>query len=92
MNRNPQGNSDNNTNHKNKKKYQKIPPEVSAELRIIHQKFGVQLKGLLKQYPLYPKTSIYRYSLKPLVKLKYKRKFGKGRSRKLTDRHERSVI
>ena len=71
MNRNSQGNNDNNNNnnnnnHKNKKKYQKMPLAVSVELRIMHQKFGVGLKELLKQYPQYPKTSIYRHSLKPL--------------------------
>ena len=62
MNRNPRVNSDNNNNHKNKSKYQKMPLEVSVELRIMHQKFGVELKGLLKQYPQNPKTSIYRHS------------------------------
>ena len=99
MNRNPQVNSDddnnnnNNNNDKNKKRYQKMPLEVSVELRIMHQKFGVKLKELLKQYPQYPKTSIYRHSLKPLGELKEdKRKFGKGRPRKLTERDERSVI
>ena len=94
MNRNSQGNNDNNSNiHKNKKKYQKMPLAVSVELRIMHQKFGVGLKELLKQYPQYPKTSIYRHSLKPLGESKEeKRKFGKGRPRKLTERDKRSVI
>ena len=102
MNRNPQVNSDddndnnnnnNNNNDKNKKRYQKMPLEVSVELRIMHQKFGVKLKELLKQYPQYPKTSIYGHSLKLLGELKEdKRKFGKGRPRKLTEQDERSVI
>ena len=94
MNKNSQGNNDNkNNNHKNKKKYQKMPLAVSVELRIMHQKFGVGLRELLKQYPQYPKTSIYRHSLKPLGELKEdKRKFGKGRPRKLTERDKRSVI
>ena len=60
--------------------------EVSVELRIMHQKFGVQLKELLKQYRQHPKTSIYRYSLKPFGELKQdKRKFRKGCPRKLTE-------
>ena len=50
MNRNLQGNNHLNNNHKNKKKYQKLLFEVSVELRIRHQKFGVQLKDLLKRY------------------------------------------
>ena len=70
-----------------------MPLAVSEELRIMHQKFGVGLKELLKQYPQYPKTSIYRHSLKRLGELKEdKREFGKGRPRKLTERDKRSVI
>ena len=70
MNRNPQVNSDNNNNHKNKKRYQKMSLEVPVELRVMHQKSGVKLKELLKQYPQYPKTSIYQHSLKLLGELK----------------------
>ena len=44
--------------------------KVTVELRIMRQKFGVQLKELLRQYPQYSKTSIHRHSLKPLGKLK----------------------
>ena len=70
-----------------------MPLEVSVELRIMHQQFRVELKELLKQYPQYPKTSIYQHSLKPLGELKEdKRKLGKGCPRKLTERDKKSVI
>ena len=62
MNRDLQGNNNknnNNNNHKNKKIYQNIPLEVPVELQMMYQKFEVQLKELLKQYPQYPQTSIH---------------------------------
>ena len=70
-----------------------MPLEVAVELRIMHQQFGVELKELLKQYPQYPKTSIYQHSLKLLGELKEdKRKLGKGCPEKLTERDKKSVI
>ena len=44
----------------------------------MHQKFGVKLKEMLKQYSQYPKTSIYQHSLKPLGELKERTKESLG--------------
>ena len=63
-----------------KKTYAKVPDEISLEIRIQYQKFGVPLKDLSKQYPSYPKTTIYRHATKKICEVRYdKRKDNKGR-------------
>ena len=78
---------------KEKKKYTKLPLDVSIHLRYLHQDKGVPLKDLLKRYPQYSKTNIYRHSKKKIGENSVdNRKQNKGRPRKLTERDDRQII
>ena len=56
---------------------------------LLHQKFGVPLKDLFKQYPQYPKTSIHQHAKKiPGTIETDQQKFSKGRQKSLNERDE----
>ena len=76
------------------KKLSIIPPHVSFRLRYLYQDKGIKGKELLKLYPEFSKTSIYRHAKKPIdsTEVVDKRKFNKGRPKILTIREERKVI
>ena len=77
---------------KEKKKYSKIPLDVSIHLRYLHQDKGVPLKDLRKRYPKFSKTSIHRHSQKKIGEnVIDKRKQNRGRPRKLSERDERHL-
>ena len=46
--------------------YTTMPPEVSLLVRYLHQEKGETLKNLLKLYPQYARTTMYRHVKKPL--------------------------
>lgn len=74
-------------------KYNKIPVEVSVHLRYLHQDKGERLEDLMKRYPEYPRTSIYRHSKLPIkTKLIDRRHCNKGRPRLLNDRDNRKIL
>lgn len=78
-----------------KSNYKKVSLEESVQIRVLHQKFGMGLPALQKQFQHLPKTTIYRHSKKPLGgsnPMIDKRHGNQGRPRKLSSRDERSVI
>ena len=56
------------------KVYAYITPEVSKELRYLHQSKGIKGKDLVKEYPQYTKSSIYAHMKKNIDD-----KYGDGR-------------
>ena len=72
----------------------KIPPHVSFRLRYLYQDKGLRGKELLRLYPEFSRTSIYRHVSKSLSSEVFEdgRKQNKGRPKKLTIREERSVL
>ena len=73
--------------------YKKIPLAVSLHLRYLHQDGGCKLPELLKRYPEYSRTTIYRHSRLPIQVLNEdKRHLNKGRPCKLTDRDNRKIV
>lgn len=74
-------------------KYQKIPDKVSIHLRYLSQDKGLILPELVKRYPNYSRTSIYRHSRLPIEEDKVdSRHSNKGRPRKLSERDVRKLI
>ena len=47
----------------------KIPPDVSVYLRYLYQDARIRGKALLRRFPQYSKTSIYRHAKKPIGEL-----------------------
>ena len=72
----------------------KIPPHVSFRLRYLFQDKGVRGKELLKLYPEYPRTSLYRHAIKSVdsTQVVPKSKFNKGRPKNVSLREERIVL
>lgn len=72
----------------------KIDDKMSILLRTLHQENGVSCYELVKRYgKQYAERSIYRHAKKPLQESTVdKRKYNKGRPRKLTPRMERIII
>ena len=62
-----------------------IPPHVSLRLGYLFQGKGVGGKELLKLYPEYSRISLYRHAVKSVdsKQVADKRKFNKGRSKKV---------
>ena len=50
---------------KTKKKYKKLPLEVSIHLKYLHQDLGFSLAQIYKRYQSYAKTSIFRHMKLP---------------------------
>ena len=72
----------------------KIQPHVSFRLRYLFQDKGVTGKELLKLYPEYSRTSLYQHAVKSInsTQIVDKRKFNKGRPKKVSLREERIVL
>ena len=72
----------------------KIPPHVSFRLRYLFQDKGVRGKELLKLYPEYSGTSLYRHAVKSIdsIQIFDKRKFNKGTPKKVSLREERIIL
>ena len=64
----------------------KIPLHVSFRLRHLFQDKDVRRKKLLKLYPEYLRTSLYRHAVKSIdsTQVVDKRKFNKGRPKKVS--------
>ena len=72
----------------------KIPSHVSFRLRHLFQDKGVRGKIFLKLYTEYLRTSLYRHAVKSIdsTQVVDKRKFNKGRPRKVSLREERIIL
>ena len=77
---------------KPKRKLTKIPLQVSVHLRYLYQDKGVRGKELLKVYPMYSRTSIYRHAAKPIIEKKLTVRSKNGRPCILSPRDKRSIL
>ena len=76
-----------------KKKYKKIPIDVSVHLRYLQQDKGETLPELVKRYPEYSRTTIFRHSRLRIGDNKIdKRHENKGRPSKLSERDKRKLV
>ena len=76
-----------------KKKYKKIPLQVSIHLRYLHQDKGEKVVDLCKRYHDYSKTSIFRHCKLSLMEIKKDgRHSNRGRPQKLQERDKRKVV
>ena len=62
----------------------KIPPHVSFKVRHLFQDKDVRRKKVLKLYPVYLRTCLYRHAVKSIdsTQVVDNRKFNKGRPKK----------
>lgn len=81
-------------NRERKKKRMKMTPIHAAQIQVLYQEGYVCGKALLKKFPQYSKSLIYEWAIKPINSdtLLDRRKFNKGRPRKLSDQDERRVV
>ena len=67
--------------------------KVSIHLRYLHQDKGESLHELMKRYPQYSKTSIFRHSNLPITDIETDRRcLSKGRPKKISERDGRKII
>ena len=71
-----------------------VPVKASLYMRYLFQDKGVKGRQLLEAFPNYSKSTIYRHVKLPIDNCdqRDKRKYNKGRPRKLTDREERNLV
>ena len=64
----------------------KIPPHVSFKVRHLFQDKDVRRKKVLKLYPVYLRTCLYRHAVKSIdsTQVVDNRKFNKGRQKKVS--------
>ena len=72
----------------------KIPQEISIYMRYLHQRGGMKISDIVKQYTQFAERSIYRHCKKEvnLGEMEDRRKYNKGRPPKLNSRDERKII
>ena len=71
----------------------KVPLRLSLCMALLHQENGVPIKDIVRKYPKYSKSSIYRHCKYSLDNVTGdKRKHSKGRSLILSTRDERKFI
>ena len=76
-----------------KKKYRKIPFEISIHIRYLHQDKGDKSADVCKRYLNYSKTSIFRHSKLPLGEPKKDGRHSNcGRPQKLQQRDKRILV
>ena len=76
-----------------KKKYQKVPLEVSLHLRFMHQDVKISGKELVKRYRRYSKASIYKHMVKPIGEtVEDRRHTNPGRPSVLSERDRRLIL
>ena len=69
-------------------KYKKAPLEVSVHMRYLHQDLGIKTRAIIKKYPQYSKSSIYRHANKSSGVVKEQKNKG-GRPTKMSVRDQR---
>ena len=72
----------------------KIPQQTPIYMRYLHQHGGMKISDIVKQYPQFAERSIYRHCKKEVNPglMQDRRKYNKGRPRKLNSRDERKII
>ena len=74
-------------------KYHKVPADISAQIKVMHQCFNIKGKELLKHFPNISKANVYKHARKPLgVETIDKRKNNPGRPRKVTEKLQRRFV
>lgn len=75
------------------KKLKKVPVDVSVHMQYLHQDLKLKGKALLKRFPNYSKSSIYRHAKKPIgTPAIDKRRNNPGRPSKLSERDKRAIL
>lgn len=77
------------------KKRNYVTANVSVYMRYLYQDKGLRGAKLLQRFPDYSKATVYRHAKRPIDQagnLHDRRKFNKGRPRKLTIRDERNLV
>ncbi|CAB4035379.1 Hypothetical predicted protein [Paramuricea clavata] len=71
-----------------------VPVKTSLYMRYLFQEKGVRGSQLLQAFPKYSKATVYRHVKLPIDDCERhdKRKYNKGRPRKLTVREERNLV
>ena len=71
-------------------KYHKVPADISAQIKVMHQLFNIRGKKLLQHFPSISKANVYKHAKKPLgIETTDKRKNNAGRPRKVTEELQR---
>ena len=70
-----------------------MPREIAIYIRYLHQDKKVAVSQLVKKYPMYSKSNIYRHAKIPVSELlSDKRKYNKGRPKLINARDNRKLI
>ena len=48
------------------KKYKKVTPTTSAEIRLMYQKYNIRGKELLDHFPGVSKANVYKHAKRPI--------------------------
>lgn len=75
-----------------RKKYTKINVAKSMLLRALHQESGVPCSELVKRYPQHAERTIYRHATATSEDTVDKRKYNKGKPKKINERGERLIV
>ena len=72
----------------------KIPQQTPVYMRYLHQNGGMKICDIVKRYPQFAERSIYRHCKKEVNPglMQDRRKYNKGRPRKLNSRDKIKVI
>ena len=71
-------------------KNHKVPADISAKIRVMHQCYNLKHKKLLEDLPKISKASVYKHTKKsPGIETVDKKKSNTGLSRKITEELKR---
>jgi len=71
-----------------------MDPMHAARIQLMYQELNIRSKDLLRRWPQYSRSVIYRWAAKPIEQTipVDKRKFNKGRPRKLSKQDGRQIV
>ena len=75
-----------------RKQTEKIGPQKSIYIRMLHQDCGIKKTELAQHFPEHAKRSIYRHAILEQMDMADKRKSNKGRPKKLNVHDEQNII
>ena len=76
-----------------KRKYNKVPLDVSLHLRYLHQDLGLKGRRLVARYPQYSRRALFYHAKKPIGQLvEDRRKQNPGRPSKLSPEERRELV
>ena len=66
----------------------------SVDMASLHQRAGIKIRHIMKQFKQYSPGTVYRHCKKPFAQAPPidKRKFNRGRPSKLTPQDKRSIL